>query len=95
MRNLYTRTSASQPDLNSRRIVSTMFEIDYETPDIIMNWVPGFRTTWATYVSVTDILEDFWSDWDRVSIFFEVASEDGTQRYGEGFVATPSYRTEI
>ena len=95
MRNLYAHTSASQPDVDSRRIVSTMFEIDYETTDVIMNWVPGFSTTWATYVSVTNILEDFWREWDRVIIFFEVSSEDRTQRYGTGFVATPDMRTEI
>ena len=95
MRNLYARTSASGPDISSQRIVSTMFEIDYETPEIIMNWVPGFRATWATFVSVTNILEDFWREWDRVCVYFEVASEDGRQRWGEGFVATPNYRTEI
>ena len=95
MRNLYDETRASQPDVDNQRIVEKMFEIDYETPDYIMNWVPGFLTTWATYPSVTNILEDFWRRWDRVTIFFEVVSEDGTQRYGEGFVATPSMRTEI
>ena len=95
MRNLYADERASQPDLDNKRIVSTIFEIDYETPDVIMNWVPGFRTTWATYPSVVNILEDFWRQWDRVTIFFEVVSEDRTERYGTGFVATPDMREEI
>ena len=95
MRNLYAHTTASQPDADSQRIVRTMFEIDYETPDVIMNWCPGFRATWATYASVVNILEDFWREWDRVIIYFEVMSEDRTQRFGEGFVATPDLRTQI
>ena len=95
MRNLYAEITTSQPDMDSQPVMRTMFEVDYETPDLIMNWCPGFSTTWATYATLVNILEDFWREWDRVTIFFEVSSEDRTQRYGEGFVATPDMRREI
>ena len=82
--------------MDSEQIMRTRWEIDYETPDYIMNWVPGPHATWATYSTITDILEDFWREWDRVTIYFEVDPEDGRNTgYGEGFVATPNMREEI
>ncbi|KAL6719973.1 hypothetical protein ACLMJK_001894 [Lecanora helva] len=85
----YTHHTASQP------IMHTLWELDYLTTGLIMNYVPGPRTTWGTFAIVTDILEEFWREWDRVSIFFSVASADGGQGYGEGFVATKEQYAEV
>ena len=54
----------------------------------MMNYVPGPDTTWASYAIVTDILEMFWRDWDRVGVYFEIDSADGRESFGDGFVAT-------
>ena len=75
--------------------MTTIWELDYETTNLIMNYVPGPFTTWATYGIAADILEQFWRDWDRVAIFFEVDSEDGRYSYGEGFVATKEMYARI
>lgn len=61
----------------------------------MLDYVPGPFTTWATYGIFTDILEKFWRDWDRVTIFFRVGSADGRQGYGDGFVATKEMFEEI
>ena len=79
----------------SHPIMSTIWELDYATTNLMMNYVPGPDTTWATYAIATDILEKFWRDWDRVSLFFQVESEDRMQSYGEGFVATKEMYARI
>ena len=60
-----------------------------------MNYVPGPYTTWATYAIFTDLVEKFWRDWDRVTIYFVVESPDGTQVYGDGFIATKEMYEEV
>ena len=75
--------------------MSTIWELDYETTDLMMVYLPGTDTTWATYAIATDILENFWRDWDRVSIFFAIESEDRMRNYGRGFVVTKEMYARI
>ena len=75
--------------------MATYWELEYSTTDLFMNYVPGPDTTWATYAIATDLLEKFWMDWDRVTIFFDLESADGTQSYGQGFVVTKEMYREI
>ena len=79
----------------SQSIMSTIWELEYRTTNLVMNYVPGPYTTWATYAIFTDIVERFWGDWDRVTIYFVVESPDGTQGYGDGFIATKEMYEEV
>ena len=79
----------------SQAIMATKWELDYQTTNLMMNYVPGPDTTWATYGILTDILDDFWREWDMVSIYFEVASADGRERYGTGYVVTKEQYREV
>ena len=79
----------------SQAIMTTIWELDYATTNLMMNYVPGPDTTWATYAIATDIVEKFWRDWDRVAVYFEIESEDRVQSYGQGFVATKETYAQI
>ena len=61
----------------------------------MMDYVPGPWTTWATYDIFINILEQFWRDWDRVTIYFEIRAADGRQGYGDGFITTKEMYEEV